>query len=257
MDKEIKIINYVFKYKGKLNLISIEHYDNYYGESDKIKLLMLDRYIERVVKISNLTVDKLVFDDLIITKDSLELYIEDYHINFNIDNSQLLLDYQKSYKGSNIYQMYDVFKYKGTINDEDVEDKLYVDLECIFEILDDYYKIYSIDFSEFSGSFTMVAYDRKCPNIKLIYKDTEFKNKKSANIKNVKFFKLSTVKLVVNANYYWKVNLKVQKVFRSSPAIIPFKYHKGQLILKMKKSLFKTNLDAIGKEMLLISYKYM
>lgn len=257
LNKEIKIINYVFKFKGKLNLISLEHYHNYFGECDKIKLIIFDRYIEKNVKNLTITENKLVFDDLVITKNNLEFFIEDYHFNLNVDNSELLLDFQKANKGSNTYKMFDVHKYDGKINEEEVNDKIYVDLESITEILDDYYKVYSIDFLEFSGSFTMVAYDRKCPNIKLIYKDTEYKNKKIANVRDVKFFKLSTIKLIINANYYWKVNLKVQKVFKSNPAIIPFKYHKGQLMLKMKKNLFKTNLDAVCKEMLVISYKYI
>ena len=46
--------------------------------------------------------------------------------------------------------------------------------------LDDYYKIYSIDFKEFSGSFTMTSYDHKSPYINLVYKDTEFKKKRNA-----------------------------------------------------------------------------
>jgi hypothetical protein len=103
----------------------------------------------------------------------------------------------------------------------------------------------------------MTSYDHKSPYINLVYKDTEFKNKKLANVRVAKFFKLSTFKLIVSSNYYWKVNLKVNKVYKSNPSLIPFKYHKGQLTLQMKKNLFKTNLDAISQEMLLISYKYM
>ena len=49
----------------------------------------------------------------------------------------------------------------------------------------------------------------------------------------------------------------IKEVYKSNPSLIPFKYHKGQLTLQMKKNLFKTNLDAISQEMLLISYKYM
>jgi hypothetical protein len=257
LNKEVKVVNYVFKYKDKLNLLSIEQFVNYQTEINKIKLLILDKYIEKEVKDFNIENDKIVFDNLIITKNNIEVYIDEYHLNFNLDNSNLLNEFQKVNKGKNNYIMFDVYNYNGYINDEEVSDKIFVDFESITTILDDYYKIYSIDFKEFSGSFTMTSYDHKSPYINLVYKDTEFKNKKISNVRVAKFFKLSTFKLIVSSNYYWKVNLKVNKVYKSNPSLIPFKYHKGQLTLQMKKNLFKTNLDAISHEMLLISYKYM
>ena len=72
-----------------------------------------------------------------------------------------------------------------------------------------------------------------------------------------RIFKLSTYKFIVSGNYYWKINIKTNKTYKSNPSIIPFKYQKGTLSLIMKKNLFKTNLDAVGKEMLIISYKYI
>jgi hypothetical protein len=117
--------------------------------------------------------------------------------------------------------------------------------------------MYCIDFTEFSGSFNMLAYEHKTPCVVLKYKDSEFKNKKISNVRVAHFFKLTTYKLIVSGNFYWKINIKVNKTFKSNPSIIPFKYQKGTLNLIMKKNLFKTNLDAVGKEMLLISYKYI
>lgn len=257
MNKEIKIINYVFKYKEKLNLISIEEYYNYQSETAKIKLLIEDQFYEKNVKITNHTKDKLIFDDLIITKNNIELYIDKYHIIIDINNAELLQEFEKENKGKNNYILFEQNIFTGMINEEEVGGKIFVDFESLVNVGDDYYKIYSIDFVEFSGCFNMISHDYKVSNILLKYKDTEFKNKKIANMRNVALFKLSTYKFIISGNYYWKVNLKVNKTFKSNPATIPFKYQKGNLYLLMKKNLFKTNLKAIGKEMLLISYKYI
>ena len=83
MTKEIKIINFVFKYKEKLNLISIEEYLNFEEEA-KIKLLFDDKYTQKKIRNISITNDKLIFDDVIITVDSMELIMENYNIKFNI-----------------------------------------------------------------------------------------------------------------------------------------------------------------------------
>lgn len=257
MNKEIKIINYVFKYKNKLNLISIEEYLNYDGESSKLKLIIDEKYIEKDIKQASHSSDKLVFDDVIINANSVELYVDEFHILLNVDNKDLLIEYQKVNKGKNNYILFDCSKYFGSINDVEVSDKIIADFESLTNISDDYYKIYCIDFSEFSGSFSMISYDYKAPSVFLRYKDTEFSNKKPSNVRKAHIFKLSTYKLTISGNYYWKVNLSVNKTFKSNPSIIPFKYQKGSLSLIMKKNLFKTNLRANSKEMLIITYKYI
>ena len=109
MNKEVKVVNYVFKYKDKLNLLSIEQFVNYQTEINKIKLLILDKYIEKEVKDFNIENDKIVFDNLIITKNNIEVYIDEYHLNFNLDNSILFNEFQKVNKGKNNYIMFDVY----------------------------------------------------------------------------------------------------------------------------------------------------
>jgi hypothetical protein len=47
VNKEIKILNYVFKYKEKINLISIEEYYNYQNENAKIKLIIDNEFYEK------------------------------------------------------------------------------------------------------------------------------------------------------------------------------------------------------------------
>lgn len=256
MTKEIKIINFVFKYKEKLNLISIEEYLNFEEEA-KIKLLFDDKYTQKKIRNISITNDKLIFDDVIITVDSMELIMENYNIKFNINCKELIEEYNKVNKGKNNYILFENQRYSGIINDNEVSDKLFVDFESMVEISDDYFKIYCIDFNEFSGCFNMVSYDRRTPNVILKYKDSIFKNKKLSNVRIVNLFKMTKYKLVVSGNYYWKINMSVNKTFKSNPSIIPFKYQKGNLRLIMKKSLFKTNLKALGKDMLLITYKYI
>ena len=191
MEKEIKIINYVFKYKDKINIISIEEFLNFECETSKIKLIIDDKYIEKKISSISHSNDKLIFDNLIITNDNLELIIDDYHINFNIDNKELLAQQPKANKGKNNYQLFDTFKFYGTINDNEVSGKIFIDFESITNISDDYYKIYCIDFMDFSGCFNMVSYDGKTPNVILKYKDEIFKNKKVSNVRDAQIFKLT------------------------------------------------------------------
>ena len=255
--KEIKITNYVFKFNNKINLISIEEYFGYQNENTKIKLLIDERFVEKEVKYINHSSSKLVFDNLVITDECLELHFDELNVVINVDSKELLTEYEKQTKGKNNYILFEETKFTGRINENDFSGKLIIDFESIINISDDYYKIYCIDFTEFSGRFNMLAYDYKTSDIVLKYKDSEFKNKKVSNVKIVRFFKLSSYKLIVSGNYYWKINIKVNKTFKSNPSLIPFKYQKGTINLIMKKNLFKTNLDAIGKEILLISYKYI
>ena len=256
MNKEIKIINYVFKYKDKINLISVEEYINY-EEDAKIKLIIEDKYIEKKIRNITCSEEKLIFDDLIITLDSMELYIENYHIKFNIPGKDLISEYNKQAKGKNMYQLFENSKFNGFVNNDEFCDKLFLDYESISEISDDYYKIYCIDFLEFSGFFNMVSYNKKTPNIILKYKDSVYKNKKISNVRISKVFKITKYKLTVSGNYYWKINISPNKTYKSNPAVIPFKYQMGNLCLLMKKNLFKTNLKALGKDLLLITYKYI
>ncbi len=255
--KEIKIINYVFKFNNKINLISIEEYFGYQNENTKIKLLIDERFVEKEVRYTNHSPSKLVFDNLIITDENLELHIDDFDVEINVDNKELLIEFEKQNKGKNNYILFEEIKFYGRINGNEITGKLIIDFESIINISDDYYKMYCIDFTEFSGSFNMLAYDYKTPNIVLKYKDSEFKNKRVSNVKVVRLFKLSTYKIIVSGNYYWRINIKVNKTFKSNPSLIPFKYQKGTISLIMKKNVFKTNLDAVGKEILLISYKYI
>lgn len=257
MEKEIKIINYVFKYKSKINLISIEHYNGFETENSKIKLLLEDNFYEKNIRIINVNKEKLIFDDLIITSKGLELYFDNHYLNLNVNNKELLEEYNQSSKNKNHYFLSKETIYSGVIDSEELIDKLFLDYESIVNISDNYYKLYTIDFLEFSGSFNMLAYDRKVPNIHLKYKETDFINKKVLNNRYVNFFKMSTYKFIISGNYYWKINVKVKKTFKSNPSVIPFKYQKGVISLVMKKNLLKTNFKAIGNEMLLISYKYM
>ena len=256
MNKEIKIINYVFKYKEKLSLISVEHYVNYLTEQSKIKFLIDDKYFEKVVKRIDILNNKLIFDDLVITENSLDYNIDDYKININTNNIELLNEYQKINKGKNSYFLSNNETYYGTINSEVIFDKIFVDYENLTSILDNYYKIYSIDFNEFSGNFNMVVYDKKTPHILLKYKDTDYRNKKQLAVRR-SFFKFCTYKFKVSGNFYCKLKIKINKTFKSNPAVIPFKYQKGMFSLIMKKNLFKKNLIATGKEILVIGYKYI
>ena len=256
MNKEIKIINYVFKYKDKINLISIEEYINYEEEA-KVKLIIDDKYIEKKIKSISHSDERLIFDDVIISFDSMELYIENYHIKFNINGKELITKYNQKSTGKNQYALFENSKFTGYINEQEFSNKLFLDFESIIEISDDYYKIYCIDFAEFSGSFNMVSYNQRTPNIVLKYKDSIFENKKLSRVKIYYIFKMTKYKLTVSGKFYWKINMTVNKSYKSNPSIIPFKYQTGNLYLLMKKNLFKTNLKALGKEMLLITYKYI
>lgn len=256
MNREIKIINFVFKHKDKINLLSIEEYRNYNLTNAKIKLLYENEYFEKEVEIIGHDQDKLVYGDLIIEKEQLECYIGKHHIVLKIDNNELFEEFMKASTNKNNYKLLDINTYFGIVNDVDVSGKCIVDYEIIKLIPDEYYKIYALDFINFSGMFTMLMNDDKGINLSLSYKDEEFKNKKPLKVCNVEFFKLSNVKLKISGNYYWKVNISNNKTYRSNPSVIPFKYQKGTLKLEMKKNLFKTNLKAETNDVLLITYKF-
>lgn len=256
MNKEIKIINYVFKYKNKICLISIEQYLNYFTEKSKIKLLIEDNYFEKDIKNITVLPNKLIFDDLILTEYFLEYKTQEYTIKINTNNIDLINEFQNTSKVKNTYTLINNETFYGVINNEDIFDKIFVDFERIENIVDDYYKIYSIDFIEFSGVFNMIIYDEKTPHVLLRYKDNDYKNKKTSKVKK-SIFKFCTYKFKSSCSFYCKLKIKVNKTFKSNPAIIPFKYQKGVFSLIMKKNLFKTNLLASGKEILVISYKYI
>lgn len=257
MTKEIKIINFVFIYNARLNLISIEQFIDYDLENAKIKILFEDKYIEK--KINNVKIDanKLVFDNVIITPTELEMHYENIDLIFNIDNNELIKEFNKESKGKNNYIIFDERKYEGKINSISITEKIIIDFESIVTICDEYFKIYCLDFVDFSATFTMVCQDFKSPSIYLKYKDSEFKNKKIANVYEEKLLKLSTHKYIVRGQNYWRLNIKTNKKYKAESSIIPFKYQKGTIRLIMKKNLFKKNLNALGKEILFITYKYI
>lgn len=257
MDKEIKVINFVFSLNGKLNLISIEQYIGYELETVKIKLLYEDKYMEKNINSFKLNENLLVFDNIIISPTNLEIHYENINLFLNIDSNDLIKDYILESTGKNQYKLYDERKYDGKINDIDNSGKMLIDFERIVHICDEFFKIYCLDFNEFSGIFTMVSQDFKSPSIYLKYKDSEFKNKKIASIYEEKILKMTTYKYIVRSSNYFRLNVKTNKTYKAFSSVIPFKYQKGTLRLVMKKNLFKKNLNAIGKEILFISYKYI
>lgn len=255
MNREIRIINYVFKINDKINLISIEQYSNYQQNPAKIKLLYGNEYLEKEILNVILEPNKLSFDDSKIAADMIEVNIGTYSIKLNIDNKDLLNEYQKS-TVKNYYKLFESNMFYGKINEEEVTGKLFLDYEILKTIPDEYYKMYAIDFINFHGIFSFLSHDGKGITLNLSYKDEVFKNKKVLNVKKINLFKLSNVKLKCSGHCLWTINYNQVKVFKAMPSIIPFKYVKGNLILKMKKNLFKTDLNAMSKENLLITYQF-
>lgn len=256
MNKEIKIINYVFKYHEKINLVSIEQYIKYPNERCKIKYVIDDKYFEKEINIKSETIERIVFDNLVISEGLLEANFDDYKIKIKVDNREIINEFLKKNNGKNNYLLSKNETFTGYINEEEISGKIIIDFENIATIVDTYYKVYIIDFSEFVGCFSLMVYDRKTPSIFLKYKDQEISNKRIYSVRDCKFFKLYNYKLIISGNSYFKVRIKVGKIFKSNPGIIPFKYNKGTLYLTMKKHLFKTSLRATGNQTLLISYKY-
>lgn len=257
MSKEIKVINFVFVVNGKINLVAIEQFINYDLENAKVKILFDEKYTEMNINYIKIEENKLIFDNVIITPTELEIHYEKLNLLIKIDNSELIKEFVKESKGKNNYILFDERKYEGKINDVNYTDKIMIDFESIINICDEYFKIYCLDFENFSATFTMIGHDYKSPSIYLKYKDSEFKNKKTANIYEEKILKLSKYKYIVRSSNYWRLNVRTNKTFKANSSIIPFKYQKGTLRLIMKKNLFKNNLNALGKEILFITYKYI
>ena len=256
MQKEIKIINYVFKVNKSMVLLSVENYINYNNTEIKVKLLHNDEYLENSIIDYNATENFLIFKDFKIYKDYIEVEVGSHKIKINVDNTLLLNDYQTE-NNKNTYTLYDTDYYNGVFDGEEVSGKIYCDYEVIKMIPDNYYKIYVIDFEEFSGMFSMTTNDIKVINVNLKYKDVEFKNKRVLYLKDVKFFKTSSIKLKASGHFYWQIKFKEKKSIKANASIIPFRYLKGSLSLVMKKKLFKDSLNALCKDALVICYKYI
>ena len=255
MNKEIRIINYVFKIKEKINLISIEQFQDYQEAPAKIKLILGNDYFEKIINNVNIQNDKLCFDESIINLDSIDIKLENHQIKLKINNKELINDYQKTNIKNN-YKNYDLNIFDGKINEEEVSGKIFLDYEVIKTIPDEYYKIYTIDFENFNGSFNSLFHDEKGIYLNLMYKDEVFKNKKVLSVRKNDFFKLSNIKLKCSGHFLWTININQIKRFKSLPSIIPFKYVKCNTVLQMKKKLFKTDLKALSKENLLITYQF-
>ena len=76
MNKEIRIINYVFKVKDIINLISIEQYYNYNDVSAKIKFIYKNEYFEKEIYNVNCESNKIILDDSSISNEILEIKID-------------------------------------------------------------------------------------------------------------------------------------------------------------------------------------
>ena len=255
MNKEIRIINYVFKINNKTNLLSLEQYFNYQTKIGKIKLLYENEYSEIDVMNIEKNINKINFDNSSINVDSLDIIVGTYHLKLNLDNKELLNEYQKS-NVKNFYKLFNIINFYGSINENEVQGQMFIDYGVLKTIPDEYYKLYSIDFIDFNGHFSFVSHDGKGMNLALSYKDEEYKNKKVLNIKQTRLFKFSDIKIKCSGHYLWTINVNNQKTFKSNPSIIPFKYIRSNLLIRMKKSLFNTDLKATSKDNLLITYKF-
>lgn len=255
MSKEIRIINYVFKVNGKINLISIEQYHNYQQKPAKIKFLYGNDYLEKEISDVNISQNKIIFEDTIITPNMLEVNIGTNHLKIYINNQELINDFHKT-NVKNYYRQYDGNVLNGLINEEEVTGKIICDYEVIKTIPDQYYKLYAIDFLDFNGNFNFLLHEEKGINLNLSYKDENYLNKKTLNAKKIKVFKISNIKLKCSGHFLWTINIKQIKSFKAMPSIIPFKYVRCNILLRMKKKLFKTDLKAISKENLLITYQF-
>lgn len=256
MSKEIKIINYIFKYKDSLNMLSIEEYKNYNYTFAKLKLLIDNEYLEREIEVLDSNEKSITSSDLSITDSYIECFIGKYQIKLFNNNSNLINEYERTTISKNYYKSFGITSYTGLINEEEICGELITDYEIIKNIPSEYYKLYTINFTDFNGLFSLLIHDDKCVNLNLEYKDEEFKNKKVLNIKSNKYLKLSDVKLRCSGNYLWKIKLNYNKSFKSNPSIIPFKYQRSTLKLQMKKKLFSTDLEANSKTTLVITYNY-
>ena len=239
MEKEIKVINIVFSVNNKLNLISIEQFINYDLENAKIKFLLEDKYIEKKVYNMKLSDANLVFDNVFISPTEIEVHYDNIDLTFKVNCLELIKEFLMESKGKNHYILFEESKYEGKLNGIDVSGKLFLDFERIVNICDEYFKVFCLDFNDFSGVFTMVSQDFKSPNIYLKYKDCEYKNKKTSTIYEEKILKMSTYKYIVRSSNYFKLNIKTNKTYKAESSIIPFKYQKGSIRLVMKKNLFK------------------
>lgn len=255
MNKEIRIINYVFKVKDIINLISIEQYYNYNDVSAKIKFIYKNEYFEKEIYNVNCESNKIILDDSSISNEILEIKIDKHYIKLYIDNKELLTEYKKTNIKNN-YKFFNTNIFSGKINDEEINGKILSDYEVLKTIPDEYYKLYTIDFLNFNGAFNFLFHEGKGIHLKLTYKDEEYKNKKVLNVRKIIFFKMCNIKLKCSGHYLWSIKFNKTKVYKSLPSIIPFLYIKGNISLIMKKHLFQTDLIANSAENLLISYHF-
>jgi hypothetical protein len=61
----------------------------------------------------------------------------------------------------------------------------------------------------------MTTNDIKVINVNLKYKDVEFKNKRVLYLKDVKFFKTSSIKLKASGHFYWQIKFKEKKIIKA------------------------------------------
>ena len=256
MQKEIKIINYIFKIDKKICFINVEKYENYNGVESKLKFLYNDEYIEEYIYNYQITDTCILFDDFKIYKDYIELNTSNHQIRLNINNELLISDFLKQ-SSKNSYILYEENYMTGIIDKEEVKGMIFSDYEVIKTIPDNYLKFYVIDFEEFKGMFSVLCNDNKVISINLKYKDVEFKNKRVLYLNNVKIFKRASIKLKISGHFYWTIKFKENKNIKANPSIIPFKYSNGNLLLFMKKKLFKQNLKATCKNAFVISFQYL
>jgi hypothetical protein len=122
MQKEIKIINYVFKVNKSMVLLSVENYINYNNTEIKVKLLHNDEYLENSIIDYNATENFLIFKDFKIYKDYIEVEVGSHKIKINVDNTLLLNDYQTE-NNKSTYTLYDTDYYNGVFDGEEVSVK--------------------------------------------------------------------------------------------------------------------------------------
>lgn len=255
MNKEIRIINYVFKIKDVINLISIEHYHNFQDVLAKIKFIYKNEYFEKEVLNINSDLNKISLDDSSITNECLEIKIDKHQIKLYIDNKELLEEYKKSNIKNN-YKLINSNIFRGKIDEEEISGKILVDYEVLKNIPDEYYKMYTIDFINFNGIFNFLFHEGKGIHLNLTYKDESYKNKKVLNVRKINFFKICNIKLKCSGHYLWTIKFNKTKTFKSLPSIIPFLYIKGNATLNMKKHLFQSDFNANSSENMIITYHF-
>ena len=74
-------------------------------EESKIKLIIDEQYYEKDIKVTNHTKDKLIFDNIIITRNTIELALDKIHVILNVNNLELLNEYFKSNKGKRRWEL--------------------------------------------------------------------------------------------------------------------------------------------------------